>query len=197
MHKKILLTAFEVFGSYKSNSSLDCINDFKSKISGIEIIKEILPVNFIKSTMLIEQLIEKYRPDVIILTGQFSVSRKICIERIAININDTIMPDNAGDVPVDKPIYYDGPAAYFSTLPIKKINRNILKNGAWSEISNSAGTYVCNNVMYSALHYIKKHNLSTPCGFIHIPLLGGANSLLTIEIVVDCFDIAIDTIIQG
>jgi pyroglutamyl-peptidase len=191
MTVKVLVTAFDVFGKYETNSSFECVRAYVCSNKKIHIIKQILPVEFKKSSLIIKDLIQCSNPDLIILTGQSSVSDKICIERAALNIADTIMPDNAGYKPVDEPVVSYGPAAFFSTLPIKKINHNILKFGEWSQISNSAGTYVCNTLMYSALHYLHEQKLSIPCGFIHIPVINSTN--LDINMILKCFDVIIDT----
>ena len=92
-------------------------------------------------------------------------------ERVAINIDDFRIPDNEGQQVVDRPIHPDGENAYFSTLPIKAIVKALTENGFTSQISNSAGTYLCNHIMYESLYHVNKNGLRSISGFIHVPLL--------------------------
>ena len=103
--------------------------------------------------------------------GQAGGRAEITPERIAINIDDARIPDNEGNQPVDRPIVPDGENAYFSNLPIKTMMEAIKKEGIPASVSNSAGTYVCNHLMYSVLYYIKKNALPIKAGFIHVPYI--------------------------
>ncbi|HBN82990.1 MAG TPA: pyroglutamyl-peptidase I, partial [Clostridiales bacterium] len=114
---------------------------------------------------------EKYKPDVVLSLGQAGGRSCISIERIAININDTKSADNQGQTPEDQTIFEDGQPAYFSTLPIKKILHSIREIKIPAEISNSAGTFVCNHVMYGVLYKIQKEGLDMKAGFIHVPFI--------------------------
>ncbi|MBF0848917.1 pyroglutamyl-peptidase I, partial [Streptococcus danieliae] len=115
--------------------------------------------------------IKKFSPDVVLCLGQAGGRSGISPERIAINIDDARIADNEGNRPVDDVIREDGKAAYFSTLPIKAMVENIKKIGINAEVSNTAGTFVCNHIMYQVLYYAEKNNLNIQAGFIHIPYL--------------------------
>ena len=117
------------------------------------------------------ETIEQEKPDYVLSIGQAGGRAEITPERIAINIDDAGIPDNEGNQPVDRTIYPDGENAYFSTLPVKAIVEAIKREGIPASISNSAGTYVCNHLMYSVLYSIKKNALPIKAGFIHVPYI--------------------------
>lgn len=171
MRLKILLTGFEPFGAETINPAQEIVKSINLEMSDVEIHKAILPVSFLQSKKAIEDLMTEIQPDAVISLGQSGGCSEIKIERFAINLNDTLKPDNDGDTPCDRKIYEDGANAYFATLPMKKIVSKIRDNGIPSVLSNSAGLYVCNNVMYSVLHYIESHKMNTKAGFIHVPFL--------------------------
>ena len=105
------------------------------------------------------------------MSGSSGGTGCISIERVAINIDDTEVADNEGNRPTDQPIFKDGENAYFSNLPIKKIVNTIKQMGIPAKVSNTAGTYVCNHVMYGVLYKIHKERLNTKAGFIHVPFI--------------------------
>lgn len=168
---KVLVTGFEPFGGESVNPALEAVKMLKDEISGAKILKLELPTVFVKSKEILERALAEDRPDVVICVGQAGGRDKISVERVAINIDDAGIPDNDGNQPIDKVIFEDGPAAYLSTLPIKEIVNRLKENKIPAEISNSAGTYVCNHIMYSLLHSIDKEYKNTLGGFIHIPYI--------------------------
>lgn len=168
---KVLVTGFEPFGGEKINPALEAVKMLKDEILGAEIVKLELPTVFGKSKEILEKALEKERPDIVICVGQAGGRDKISIERVAINVDDASIPDNEGNQPMDKPIFEDGSAAYFSKLPIKEIVNRLKENKIPAEVSNSAGTYVCNHIMYSLLYNIDKKYPNTLGGFIHIPYI--------------------------
>lgn len=168
---KVLVTGFEPFGGEKINPALEAVKMLKDEISGVEIVKLELPTVFVKSKEILEKALEKERPNIVVCVGQAGGRDKISVERVAINVDDAGIPDNDGNHPIDKTIFEDGPAAYFSTLPIKEIVNRLKENKIPVEISNSAGTYVCNHIMYSLLYNIDKKYLNIKGGFIHIPYI--------------------------
>jgi pyroglutamyl-peptidase len=168
---KILVTGFEPFGGEKINPALEAINGLEDQILGADIIKLKLPTVFNKSIERLEKTLEEEKPDVVLSIGQAGGRNRISIERVAINIDDAIVPDNEGNQPVDKPIFSDGDTAYFSNIPIKKMVEAMKENCIPAEISNSAGTYVCNHIMYGLLYNIDKKYPYMKGGFIHIPYL--------------------------
>lgn len=168
---KVLVTGFDPFGGEKVNPAYETVKRLGNKIEGAEIVKLELPTVFRKSIRLLEEALEKEEPDIVICVGQRGGADKINVERIAINISDARIPDNEGNQPVDEPIFDDGNNAYFSKLPVKSIIEELNKNKIPAEISNSAGTYVCNHIMYGLLYNINKKYPNTIGGFIHIPFI--------------------------
>lgn len=167
---KILLTGFGPFGDDKINPSIELVKRIDEKIDSAKIFKIEIPTVFKKSGEILEENIKKIRPDVILSIGQAGGRSAISLERIAINIDDARIFDNLGEKPIDEKIRIDGENAYFSNLPIKKIVEEIKKENIPAEISNSAGTFVCNHLMYEALYLAKKYK-NIRAGFIHIPYL--------------------------
>lgn len=174
---KILVTGFEPFNGGTVNPSEQIVNHLVAP-EGVTLIKEILPVEFKKSTVRLQELLQVHQPDIVLSIGQAGGRPAISIERIAINIDNVkssdgskILPDNVGDMPVDEIIEVDGAAAYFSTLPLWQLVEAIQEKGIPVGISNSAGTYVCNHVMYEALYYAAVQYPQMKAGFIHVPFL--------------------------
>lgn len=174
---KILVTGFEPFNGGSINPSEQIVHRLKAP-EGVTLIKKILPVEFQKAGIQLKELFQEYRPDVVLSIGQAGGRAEITVERIAINIDcvkssngSKILPDNAGNVPVDEPIVADGAPAYFSTLPIWQLVETIQKQGIPAAISNTAGTYVCNHVMYVNLHQATTKYPNMKAGFIHVPFL--------------------------
>ncbi|SEF73784.1 pyroglutamyl-peptidase I . Cysteine peptidase. MEROPS family C15 [Caloramator fervidus] len=168
---KILVTAFDPFGGEKINPSYEVLTRLNDVIEGAEIIKLQVPTAFYVSVDRAIEKIKEEKPDVVLSIGQAGGRFDITIERVAINIDDARIPDNLGQQPIDTPIDESGEPAYFSTLPIKAIVNGIREEKIPASISNSAGTYVCNHLLYGILNYIKKNKLNIKAGFIHIPYL--------------------------
>lgn len=168
---KVLVTGFEPFGEEKVNPSWEAVKMLPDVVGDAEIVKYQLPVSFKKVRELLPEIISKEKPEVIILTGQAGGRVNITVERVAINVMDSTKEDNDGYKPEDEPIFEDAPAAYFSTLPIKRIVRALRENKIPAMVSNTAGTYVCNTAMFTALHYVATNNLNAKAGFIHVPYI--------------------------
>lgn len=168
---KVLVTGFEPFGGDTINPSGEILNHLPKNIAGAEIKTLVVPVTFKESAEAVKRFLEKEPVDVVISIGLATGRAIISPERVAINQDDAFMPDNAGDQPVDEAIQVDGPAAYFSTLPIKAIVKAIQEAGIPSSVSNSAGTYVCNHLMYELLHVAHQSYPGMRVGFIHVPSL--------------------------
>lgn len=171
MAEKVLITGFTPWGSEKENPSQMVVEAFDDSCCGVEVVKAILPVSFAKAGKMIVDLIEGVRPDVVICLGQAGGRNEPSVERIAVNLNDSNKADNDGDTPEDRVIVSDGASAYFSSLPIKDIVKNIKTSGLPATVSNTAGLFVCNHVFYSALHHVSVRGLATRVGFIHLPYL--------------------------
>lgn len=166
---KILVTGFEPFGGEKINSSWEAVRVLPEELGGSAIIKVQLPVSFWRVRELLPRLIVKEKPDLVLLTGQAGGRPNVTVERVAINIMDSEMPDNDGFKPEDVPVFEGAPDAYFATIPIKRVVRVLKKAGIPAGVSNTAGTYVCNTVMFTALHTIAVGGMETKAGFIHVP----------------------------
>ena len=168
---KILLTAFTPFDGESINPALEAMKLLPDKIGNLQVLKLEVPTVFGKSARLVIETIEQAKPDFVLSIGQAGGRAEITPERIAINIDDARIPDNEGNQPVDRAIYLDGENAYFSTLPVKAMVEDIKKEGLPASLSNSAGTYVCNHLMYSVLYYIQINALPIKAGFIHVPYI--------------------------
>lgn len=168
---KLLITAFEPFGGNTINPSLLALHELNNMIDGADIIKLEIPVEAYTSLDRIHEVVKLYDPDVIVSLGQAQGRADISVERIGINVNDYRIADNAGNQPVNQPIYKEGPAAYFSTLPIYAMVRAIRKAGIAASISNTAGTYVCNHVLYGVSHMLAQEYPKKRSGFLHVPSL--------------------------
>ena len=168
---RVLITGFDKFGGESINPSSLCVNSLPDVIDNIEIKKVTLPTVFKDSSRIVEENIKSFSPNIVICVGQAGGRSKITPERIAINIDDARIPDNIGNSPIDEAIRKDGENAYFSSLPIKAIVDELNKNNIPSAISNTAGTFVCNHIMYEALYLTSKKYLNIKAGFIHIPYI--------------------------
>ena len=168
---KVLITGFDKFGGESINPSNLCVNSLSDVIDNIEIKKITLPTVFKDSSRVLEENIKSFSPSIVICVGQAGGRSKITPERIAINIDDARIPDNIGNNPIDEAIRKDGENAYFSTLPIKAIVDELNKNNIPSAISNTAGTFVCNHIMYESLYLASTKYPHIKAGFIHIPFI--------------------------
>ena len=168
--KKLLLTAFTPFDGERINPALEAVKLVKDKIGNLEIVKLEVPTVFGKSIDTVREAIERERPDFVLSIGQAGGRAEITPERVAINLDDARIPDNEGNQPIDEPIFPDGENAYFSTLPVKAMVEAIREEGIPSSLSNSAGTFVCNHLMYGVLYYLNKRP-GMKAGFIHVPYI--------------------------
>lgn len=168
---KILITGFDPFGGETVNPALEAVKKLPDTILGADIIKLEIPTVFRKSLEAIEKAIIEHKPDVVISVGQASGRFGVTPERVAINIDDARIKDNEGNQPIDEEIFKDGESAYFSNLPIKAMVEEIKSNGLPSSVSNTAGTFVCNHVMYGILYLIDKKYNGIRGGFIHVPCI--------------------------
>lgn len=168
---KILITGFDPFGGEKINPAYEAVKILPDNINGAKIIKRQIPTVFRKSIEELEKSIIEEQPDIVICIGQAGGRTAITIERVAINIDDARIKDNEDNQPVDETIYKDGENAYFSNLPIKAIVEKIKDDGIPASVSNTAGTFVCNHIMYGLLYLINKKHPNIKGGFIHVPYL--------------------------
>lgn len=167
--KTLLLTGFEPFLNFTINPTMRIVEELNGmEIGDYKIHSEVLPVDFKVSGVKLLELLDKIEPDAVISLGLAGGRYKMTPERIAINVSDG-EPDNNGNVLVDEAIQGEGADAYMTTLPVRAMVNRLLEEGLPAEISNTAGTYLCNHVMYQGLHYAKAQGKDIPSGFIHIP----------------------------
>ena len=165
--KKLLITGFEPFGGETINPSWEAVSRLPNQINGYTLTKLLIPVEFGKAANVVLRKAEEISPDVILCIGQAGGRGAITPELVAINLRYAKISDNAGLQPKDEPIVSGGACAYFSTLPARKIAEAINNAGIASQLSYSAGAYVCNDLLYSLLTHFE--GMQTRVGFIHIP----------------------------
>ena len=169
MEKKLLITGFDPFGGEKINPSWEAVKLLPEKIGAYTLYKMEIPTVFgVAARQVLEQA-QKLQPDAILCIGQAGGRGAVTPERVAINLRDASICDNAGGRPQEQPVAEGGPAAYFSTVPCKKMVEAIKQAGFPAAVSNTAGTFVCNDVLYSVLHHFA--GTSVQAGFIHVPYL--------------------------
>lgn len=168
---KLLLTAFDPFGGETVNPAQEAVKMVSSRVGNVEIIKCVVPTVFGKSIETVAAAIEDCRPDAVLCIGQAGGRADLTPERIAINLDDASIADNEGNRPVDTPIFPDGKPAYFSTLPVKAMVAAIRAAGIPASLSNTAGTFVCNHLMYGVLYTLEKYHPGVRGGFLHVPYI--------------------------
>ncbi|WP_457752845.1 pyroglutamyl-peptidase I [Thermococcus sp.] len=205
---KVLVTGFEPFGGDDKNSTEMIAKTFNGRtIDGAQIIGKVLPVSVKRAGPKLEQILNELKPDVVINLGLAPTYSNIAVERVALNILDARIPDNDGYQPIDEPIEKDAPIAYFATLPVRAIVKELKDNGIPAMISYSAGTYLCNYVMFKTLHYSKLHGYLKKAGFIHVPytpdqvvnkffLLGKNTPSMCLDLEIKAIEIAIKTTLR-
>ncbi|MES2385309.1 MAG: pyroglutamyl-peptidase I [Pseudomonadota bacterium] len=172
----VLLTGFDPFGGESLNPSWQAVRTLHHKrIAGHKIVAAQLPTLFDTSLAELARLLREHRPALVICVGQAGGRAAISLERIAINVNDARIPDNAAAQPVDTAVVAGGPAAYFTGLPIKAMLQALQREGLAAEVSQTAGTFVCNHVFYGLMHLLatRRGFSRTRGGFIHVPWLPG------------------------
>ncbi|MBR3771644.1 MAG: pyroglutamyl-peptidase I [Clostridium sp.] len=178
---KILVTAFEPFNGRDINPSQLILEQLEAP-EGVTLIKELLPVEFNATTQILKNLLKKHQPDIVLSLGQAGNRPEISVERVAINLDNCrssngqkITADNAGDAPIDEPIVAGAPEAYVSNLPVWDMVETMQNAGVGAAVSYTAGTYVCNHVMYTVLHERAAAYPEMKAGFVHVPFLPEQN----------------------
>ena len=170
----VLVTGFDPYGGDSINPSWLAAQALDGKlVAGHRIVAAQLPTVFDQSLQVLGALLEVHRPVLAICTGQAGGRPALSLERVAINVNDARIPDNARAQPVDTPVVSEGPAAYFSSLPIKAMLAGLERDGIRAEVSQTAGTFVCNHVFYGLLHALatRRELAGVRGGLIHVPWL--------------------------
>lgn len=168
---KILVTGFDPFDGEPTNPSIEAVKRLPDTIADAEIVKVTVPTIFVRSAALVRQAILDEQPDVVLSIGQAGGRSAITPELVAINLNDARVTDNAGLQPVDEPIQPDGPTAYFTQLPVKEMVDAMHEVGVPAAVSTTAGTFVCNHLMYQVQYQRAKEFPWLAAGFMHIPYL--------------------------
>jgi pyroglutamyl-peptidase len=168
----VLLTGFEPFGGEHVNPSHEIVRALAGTvIAGHRVVAATLPTEFARVSAELDALIRRHRPVLVLATGQAGGRAEISLERVAINLIDARIPDNAGAQPVDVPVVAGAPDAYFSTLPLKAMLRALQATHIPAALSHSAGTFVCNQVFYALAHRLALGRRKVRGGFVHVPYL--------------------------
>ena len=168
---RILVTGFDPFGGEKVNPAFEAVKLLPGKIAGAEIVKLEIPTVFGKCDKVVAEALRARRPDVVLSIGQAGGRFDMTVERVAVNIADGRIPDNEGNQPIDQVIRPEGENAYFATIPVKAMVERIRSRGIPASVSYTAGSYVCNYIMYCVLHLAATEFPGLRAGFIHVPYL--------------------------
>ncbi|MBR6767167.1 MAG: pyroglutamyl-peptidase I [Clostridia bacterium] len=193
MCTKVLITGFDPFGGESINPSWEAVNRLPDRIGNCVLTKLQIPTVFEKAAQMALRAAEEIRPDVIISVGQAGGRSGVTPEVIGINLREARIPDNEGNQPEAVPVCKDGPAAYFSTLPVRDMVKAVSEAGIPASLSYSAGAFVCNDVLYTLLHRMDGTSVRT--GFIHVPFLpeqaGDKYPSLSLEKIIQALEAAI------
>ena len=173
---RVLLTGFDAFGGQTLNPSWLAVQQLHGRrIAGHKIVAAQLPTVFDKSLLVLRGLLKLHQPSLVICVGQAGGRGAISLERVAINLNDARIADNAAAQPIDTPVVPGGPSAYFTSLPVKAMLLALQRENLAAEVSQSAGTFVCNHVFYGLMHMLATQRglKRTRGGFIHVPFVEG------------------------
>lgn len=167
---RVLLTGFEPFGGQGLNPSWEVASALhRAVVAGAHVTAVQLPCVFAQALPALQQALAQHRPEIVLALGQAEGRCDLSVERVALNVMDARIPDNGGDQPIDVPVVAGGPAAYWSTLPIKSLVAGLKAAGFPASVSQTAGTYVCNQVFYALQHRLAGQGVHS--GFMHLPLL--------------------------
>ena len=199
---KLLITGFTPFGGEKLNTSWEAVKRLPDRIGETELIRREVPTAFDESGAALRAAIEALRPDAVLCVGQYGGASCIRVERVAVNLRDARIADNAGAQPVDQPVVPGGPDAYFATVPTRGIVDALREAGIPAQLSYSAGTFVCNDLLYCALHESARQYPAMRCGFLHVPFLpeqakDGSAPSMSLELMTRALTIAAETIARG
>ncbi|MFJ9040204.1 pyroglutamyl-peptidase I [Streptomyces sp. NPDC102406] len=188
---RVLLTGFEPFGGESVNPSWQAAERVAAAPpDGLAVTAVQLPCVFGESLTALRSALDRVRPELVVCLGQAGGRPGVTVERVAINVDDARIPDNAGAQPVDEPVVPGGPAAYFSSLPVKACVAAVRDAGVPVALSHTAGTFVCNHVAYGLAHLLATEHPGVRGGFVHVPwapsqVLDGSAPSLPAEVVAD------------
>lgn len=172
MRNTILVAGFEPFDGEAVNPAREVLRCLEGKVlEGHRVVTQEIPTVRFSAFETLRSAVSREDPALVIVLGQAGGRREITPERVAINIDDFRIPDNEGNQPTDEPVVEGAPAAYWSTLPIKRMVRAMREAGIPASVSNTAGTFVCNHIFYGLMHFLSEEGNIRRGGFVHIPYL--------------------------
>jgi pyroglutamyl-peptidase len=196
--RRVLVTGFAPFGGERVNPSWQAVALLAAERPTLAVAE--LPCEFTASARALRAAVEEHRPELVVCTGQAGGRPDITLERVAVNLSDARIPDNAGARPIDLPVVAGGPAAFFATLPVKACAAAIRAAGTPASVSHTAGTYVCNHVFYALMHLLAADHPGVRGGFVHVPYspeqvaeAGSGAPSLAVERCAEALGILIDT----
>lgn len=187
---KALVTGFDPFGGGRVNASLEAVRRLPARIGTLDIVTAELPTSYARSIPALKAAIKDARPGIVLSVGEAGERSLLSVERVAVNLQDARIADNDGTAPVDRPVVRGGPAAYFATLPVRKMVAGLRAAELPAELSISAGTFVCNHVFYGLMHLAAARKGTFRGGFLHVPCL-------TQDKGIDTRSMALDDIVRG
>ena len=199
---KVLVTGFTPFGGEQINPSWEAVKRLPARIGEMTITKREIPTEFDAACAALRAAMDELRPDAVLSVGQYGGANGIRVERVAVNLRDARIADNAGAKPVDEPVVPGAPDAYFATLPTRRIVEKLREQDIPAQLSYSAGTFVCNNLLYCALHESAQSYPALRCGFVHVPYLpeqakdGNAPSM-GLALMTKALEIAAEVIVEA
>ena len=199
---KILATGFTPFGGEQINPSWEAVKRLPERVGEAVLLKREIPTEFDAACAALREAMDALRPDVVLAVGQYGGANGVRVERVAVNLRDARIADNAGAKPVDEPVVPGAPDAYFVTLPTRRIVEKLREEDIPAQLSYSAGTFVCNNLLYCALHESAQKFPATRCGFVHVPYLpeqakDGSAPSMSLALMVRALTAALETIAEG
>ncbi|SDI98019.1 pyroglutamyl-peptidase I [Nonomuraea jiangxiensis] len=195
----VLLTGFEPFDGSGVNPSWQAVRlAATTSPEGVSLTTVMLPVVFHDAIERLRTAVEESGADVVVCVGQAGGRPGITVERVAINLDDARIPDNQGAQPVDEPVVVGGPAAYFSTLPVKACVAAVREAGLPASVSHTAGTFLCNHVFYGLMHLLASGRPGVRGGFVHVPYLpeqvpGGDQPSMSVQAIADALTAIVST----
>ena len=184
---KALVTGFDPFGGERTNASMEAVRALPARLGPLEIATAVLPTSYARALPALEAAIARAQPDLVLCVGQAGERAALCLERVAVNLQDAEMADNDGARPIDRPVVAGGPAAYLATLPVRAAVAALRAGELPAQLSMSAGSFVCNHVFYGLMHLASASGHPFRSGFLHVPRLpqagGGAPGMPLEDIV--------------
>lgn len=168
---KALVTGFDPFGGGRMNASLEAVRRLPARIGTLDVVTAQLPTSYARSIPALKAAIKDARPGIVLCVGEAGERSLLSVERVAVNLQDARIPDNDGAAPADRPVVRGGPAAYFSTLPVRTMVAALRAAELPAELSLSAGAFVCNHVFYGLMHVAAATKRNFRGGFLHVPCL--------------------------